>query len=71
MAQNTDFGKAIKKRLVDIGQTNKWLCSEVAGRTGMYFDDSMLSKICRGDERPSMAKFTAAISDILGLDQAS
>ena len=68
MAQYTDFGKEIKKRLIDMGQTNTWLCDEVAEKTGRYFDDSMLSRICRGQSSPTLDIAIASISEILGLE---
>ena len=49
MAKTCDFGKEIKKRLVDIEQTQEWLISEVAKDTGKYFDSGYLHRILRGD----------------------
>ena len=34
MAKVCDFGKEIKKRLVDINQTQEWLITEVSQDTG-------------------------------------
>ena len=33
-----EFGKEIKKRLVDIDKTHEWLISEVREETGLYSD---------------------------------
>lgn len=61
----TAFGTAIKVALIKSGHTNGWLCKKVEEKTGMYFDDSYLSKICRGVV--SKPIFEDAIRDILGL----
>lgn len=49
MTKICDFGKEIKKRLVDINQTQEWLISEVANDTGKYFDSGYLHRILRGE----------------------
>jgi len=59
----TAFGKSVKKRLIDLEKGNGWLCERVREKTGLYFDDSYLSKICSGSYVP--AKMVAAISEIL------
>lgn len=65
MAQLTEFGKAIQKRLIDLGHQQKWLVSEVRSRTGLYFDDSYLYKIKTGQiATPSIVR---AICEILEL----
>lgn len=71
MAQFTDYGKEIKKRLIDMDQTQTWLCREVSAKTGKYFDDSYLSKICRGNIAPFMEGAIAAINEILGIDASA
>lgn len=48
----TDFGKEIKKRLIDIDKTQNWLIEQVRNKTGQYFDDSYLYKIMVG-KRPA------------------
>lgn len=65
MAQITAFGKEIKKRLVDIERPQVWLIAEVKEKTGLYFDDSYLSKIMTG--KLATPKIIQAIRDILGL----
>lgn len=49
MAKVCDFGKEIKKRLVDINQTQEWLITEVSQDTGKYFDGGYLQRILRGE----------------------
>ena len=48
MIPTNEFGKAVKKRLVDLGKTQGWLVSEVRKRCGGYFDDSWLQRIMTG-----------------------
>lgn len=61
----TAFGKDIKKRLVDIEQTQNWLIEQVAKRTGLYFDRSYMYKIKSG--RSDNPKIVHAIREILEL----
>ena len=49
MTKFCDFGKEIKKRLVDIDQTQEWLIAEVSQDTGKYFDSGYLHRILRGE----------------------
>lgn len=48
MAAMSDFGKEIKKRLIDLGETQEWLIEQVRERTGDYFDGSYLWRIMVG-----------------------
>lgn len=48
MAQTTDFGKAVKIRLIEIGKTQSWLIEQVRERTGDFFDSSYLHRIMSG-----------------------
>ncbi len=62
----TEYGKSIKVALVQMDKTQNWLISEVAARTGLFFDSSYLHKIMTGElATPSIVK---AINDILGLE---
>ncbi len=65
MAQLTVYGKNIKKRLVDIDQTQNWLIDEVKKRTGLYLDCSYLLKIMTG--RASPQTIISAICEILNI----
>lgn len=65
MAKVCDFGKEIKKRLVDIEQTQEWLIAEVAKDTGKYFDGGYLQRILRGEV--STPGIIASIRKILDL----
>lgn len=44
----TEYGKAIKKKLIDLDKPQKWLIDEVSKNTGLFFDSSYLSKIMNG-----------------------
>lgn len=66
-AKLTNFGKDIKKRLLDIGQNQNWLIERVKEKTGLYFDSSYISKILTGTAKtPSI---TRAICEILEIEQ--
>ena len=65
---NTAFGKTVKKRLIDLERSQVWLCERVREKTGLYFDDSYLSKICTGSYAP--AKMVTAIREILEIPEA-
>lgn len=57
MAKNCDFGKEIKKKLVDIDRTQAWLIEKVREETGgMYIDDSYLYRIMKGDAKVSSTR---------------
>lgn len=57
-----DFGKMVRRRLDDIGQTQKWLIAEVHHDTGLYFDSRYLHKILTGRiETPTMIASIAKI----------
>ena len=66
MTKYTEFGRAVKKALVDRGMTGVWLVEQVRVRTGMYFDPPYLSRLIRGQKRSAV--FEAAIREVLGLE---
>jgi len=59
------YGKEIKKRLVDIDQTQEWLIGKVREDTGLFFDSSYLYKVLVGKNRNP--KIMASIERIIGL----
>lgn len=67
MAQLTEFGKSIKKKLIDLGHPQKWLIEQVCSNTGLYFDDSYLHKVLTG--KLSTPKIVQAIREILDLPE--
>lgn len=65
MVKLCSFGKEIKKRLVDIDQSQEWLIAEVSKDTGKYFDSSYLHKVLTG--RLSTTSIVASIRRILDI----
>lgn len=73
MAKTTDFGKAVKIRLIELEQTQEWLIEQVKARTGDFFDSSYLHRILAGktpaesgrNGKPGKAD---VIRDILGME---
>ena len=61
-----DFGKEVKKKLVDLEQTQEWLMQQVREDTGLFIDSSYLYKILTGKLAPP--KIVESISKILELD---
>ncbi len=47
MAQS-DFGKAVKIRLIELEKTQNWLIEQVEEKTGDFFDSSYLHRILTG-----------------------
>lgn len=75
MAKTSDFGKAVKIRLVEIDKTQGWLIEQVKERSGSFFDSSYLYKILAGqlpaekgyNGNPSKAE---VIREILGMEES-
>ncbi len=63
----TPYGKAIKKRLIDLDKPQTWLIEQVKERTGQYCDSSLLYKLSTG--QLNVPKIRAAVNQILGLDE--
>ena len=63
----TPFGKAIKKKLVDLDESHSWLIQAVCARTGLYFDRSYLHKIMTG--KLDTPKVVQAIREILDIHE--
>ena len=61
----SDFGVAVKKRLVDLNRTQKWLVDEVQSRTGKYFDNGYLQKLMTG--RATSEPMRSVICEILDI----
>lgn len=64
---NTDFGKVVKKKLIDMDQRQKWLIERVQESTGLFLDVSYFQKIMRGERHPQ--KIVDAICEILEIDE--
>jgi len=61
----TEYGKEIKKRLIDLDKPQKWLIDEIQKETGLFFDSSYLAKILNGSK--SNPKIADAINRILDI----
>lgn len=76
VAKVTDFGIAVKVRLMEMQKTQTWLVEQVKERTGTYFDSSWLHRILTGklpaesgyEGNPSKIE---VIREILGMEQES
>lgn len=61
----TNFGKTVRKRLIDLDKTQDWLAAQVEG-TGIPCEKTYLSKILNGARKGKQVK--AAIEKILDLE---
>ena len=59
----SDFGVAVKIKLLMNGQEQKWLEEAVTKRTGLFVDRSYMYKILTGKRKAP--KIVAAIKEIL------
>lgn len=69
MTVNSDFcefGKEVKKRLVDIEQTQSWLAEKVSEDTGLWVDTAYLSNTLAGRRTPK--KIMTSIKKILEME---
>lgn len=69
MTVNSDFcefGKEVKKRLVDIEQTQSWLAEKVSQDTGLWVDAAYLSNTLAGRRTPE--KIMTSIKKILKME---
>lgn len=64
-----NFGKEVKKKLVDIDQTQKWLMDQISKKTGLYMDGFYLHKILTGQS--ANPKIVAAIREILDMPEGN
>ena len=60
------YEKTVKKRLIDMGRTQKWLIEQVSQQTKLYFDRSYLCKIFKGTQKNK--KIIAAINQVLEIN---
>ena len=66
MKNITEYGKAVKRRLIDLGQTQEWLIAEVSRESGLFLDGGYLHKIMTGQR--AAPKIVAAINRILSIE---
>ena len=61
----SDFGKEVKKKLIEIDKTQEWLIAEIRKDTDLFVDSSYLNRILTG--RSNTPKIVASIKKILSL----
>lgn len=59
----TDYGKTVKKQLIDNDKSQSWLIEELKKKTGMFVDSSLLNKILTGKVKSE--KLISTINEIL------
>ena len=63
----SNFGKKVKKALIDIDKNQAWLIEEIKAKTGLYFDSSYMHKILSGkNKNPTIV---GAICSILNIEK--
>ena len=72
MAKLTDFGMAVKVKLLEMGKTQEWLIAQVKERTGDFCDSSYLWRLLYGNTHGETGKDgkpgkLEVIREILGL----
>ena len=65
----TEFGLCVKKRLLDLGMTQKELEQIVSERTGLFVDAGYMYKILSGQREAP--KISEAIKDVLDIKSQS
>lgn len=63
----TDFGLCVRTELLRMGRSQKWLVDSVREKTGLYIDNSYLTKILIG--KRNAPKIVNAISEIVGVSK--
>ena len=63
----TDYEKAVKHKLIDIGKTQAWLILQIKTRTALYIDSAYLHKILSGDR--NAPKIKAIINEVLNINE--
>lgn len=61
----TPFGKEVKKRLVDLEQSQNWLMQQITQRTGLFVDSGYMHKVLTGER--NAPKIVQAIREILDI----
>lgn len=65
----SDFGLEVKMKLLQRGMKQTELIQAVRDDTGLFFDDSYLYKILRGERKPD--KIVQSICRILNIQDSS
>ena len=64
----TPFGKEVKKRLVDLEQSQDWLMQQITAKTGLFMDRGYMHKVLTGER--NAPKIVQAIREILDIPVA-
>lgn len=67
MTQFTEFGRDVKKALIDAGETQGWLIGCIRDSTGLFVDNGYLYKILTGQR--NSPQIVRAIREILSLPE--
>ena len=65
MTTSSAFGKAVKKKLVDLDKSQAWLIDQVKEKTGLFCDSSLMSRLLNGSYKSQ--NMTQAVCEILGM----
>ena len=65
----TPFGKEVKKRLVDLEQSQDWLMQQITAKTGLFMDSGYMHKVLTGER--NAPRIVQAIREILDIPVAS
>lgn len=68
MREPTALGRAIRRRLKELGKTQMWLEEQVEDRTGLYFDNGYLWRIIVG--KLTTPRIVRAICEILDIEES-
>lgn len=63
----TEYGKTVKKKLIDLDKSQAWLISEVKNETSLYLDSAYLSHILTG--KRNAPKIKTIINNILDIKE--
>ncbi|MBQ4556556.1 MAG: XRE family transcriptional regulator [Clostridia bacterium] len=61
----SEFGKKVKKALIDMDKNQAWLIEQIKAKTGLYFDTSYMHKTLTGKYENSV--IVDAICEILNI----
>ena len=67
LSKFSDFGLAVKTKLLQLGKDQKWLEEAVAKKTGLFVDNGYMYKILTGQR--NAPKIVAAICEILEIKE--
>lgn len=65
LSKFSDFGLAVKTKLIQNGKSQKWLEEEITKKTGLYVDSGYMYKILTGQR--NAPKIVEVICEILNI----